>query len=46
MLVENKMLVRIGGKYAATYFLSPELESNYGIFVEIWEKSGKKQIEE
>ncbi|MCW4033155.1 MAG: winged helix-turn-helix domain-containing protein [Candidatus Bathyarchaeota archaeon] len=39
LLIENKLLLRIGKKYAATYFLSPELEHNYAIFNEIIEKA-------
>jgi len=42
VLVENKLLVRVGDKYAATYFLSSELEYNYKTFKEICGKVEKK----
>jgi len=45
LLVENKILVRVGGKYGATYFLSPELESEYEKFKSIWKRSGKTKID-
>jgi DNA-binding transcriptional ArsR family regulator len=44
-LLENRFLVRVGGKYGATYFLSPELEFNYDRFKTIWEKTGKTKID-
>jgi len=43
--MENRLLVRVGGKYGATYFLSPELEHNYGKLKAIWEKTGKTEID-
>jgi DNA-binding transcriptional ArsR family regulator len=45
VLEENRLLVRVGGKYAATYFLSSELESNYGVFKEILNRSRKKKTD-
>jgi len=44
VLLENRLIVRVGGKYAATCFLSPELESNYGTFQDILERAGKTKI--
>jgi len=44
LLEENRLLVKVGGKYAATFFLSPELESNYSKFEEILKRFGKTKI--
>ncbi len=44
VLLENRLVVKVGSKYAATYFLSPELESNYGTFQDILERAGKTKI--
>lgn len=44
LLVENRLLVRVGGKYAATFFLSPELENNYNRFEENLKNLEKTKI--
>ncbi len=41
VLLKNGLLSTIGEGYGVTYFLSSELEGNYGVFEEIWEKIGK-----
>jgi predicted transcriptional regulator len=38
LLLENGFLVTVGKKYGTMYFLSPQLESNYEVFLEIWKK--------
>ena len=42
MLLDNKLIVATGEKYAKLYFLSDDFEKNYHIFEEIWERFGKK----
>ena len=42
VLEENGIITSVGGGYGKTYFPSGELEENKGIFVEIWNKIGKK----
>ncbi|MBC7120224.1 MAG: winged helix-turn-helix transcriptional regulator [Candidatus Methanosuratus sp.] len=41
VLLKNGLLTTVGEGYGMTYFLSSELESNYQVFEEIWEKIGK-----
>ncbi|HUK49722.1 MAG TPA: winged helix-turn-helix domain-containing protein [Terriglobales bacterium] len=43
VLRENKLVEVAGGKYGQLYFLSSDLQENYGIFIEILGKSGKTQ---
>lgn len=38
VLEKNKLIMSAGDRYAATYFLSPEMEENYAIFDEIAKK--------
>lgn len=38
VLEKNRIIVSAGEKYAATYFLSPEMEDNYALFEEILRK--------
>lgn len=38
VLEKNKLIISAGDKYAATYFLSPEMEDNYALFEEILKK--------
>lgn len=42
LLLENDLLVTVGKKYGIMYFLSPQLESNYEVSLEIWEKINKE----
>ena len=43
VLEKNKIITSVGDKYAVTYFLHPEMEENYAVFEEIWNKIGKKE---
>jgi DNA-binding transcriptional ArsR family regulator len=43
VLEKNKLIVSSGDGYGVTYFLSPQLEENYVVFEEIWEKIWKKE---
>jgi hypothetical protein len=38
VLEKNRIIMSAGDKYAATYFLSPEMEENYALFEEILKK--------
>lgn len=42
ILVKNRLLITYGEKYGIVYYISPNLESNYKIFLEIWTKIGQK----
>jgi DNA-binding transcriptional ArsR family regulator len=42
VLTENKLVEPVGGKYGQVYFLSPLLQENYGNFLEILGRFGKK----
>ncbi|MEE8168723.1 MAG: winged helix-turn-helix domain-containing protein [Candidatus Hydrothermarchaeales archaeon] len=42
ILVDNKILTTAGEKYGTPYFLTEEMEENFELFQEIWEKIGKK----
>jgi len=41
VLEKNRIITSAGDRYGLTYFLSPEIEENYGLFEEIWERLGK-----
>jgi predicted transcriptional regulator len=43
VLEKNRIIVSAGDRYGLTYFLSPEMELNYAVFQEIWERFGKKE---
>jgi predicted transcriptional regulator len=43
VLEKNRIIVSAGDRYGLTYFLSPEMELNYAVFEEIWERFGKKE---
>ena len=43
VLMENKLVEPAGGKYGQLYFLSSTLQENYGDFLEILGKVGKRQ---
>ena len=42
VLTENRLVEPVGGKYGQIYFLSSLLQENYGNFLEILGKFGKK----
>jgi len=43
VLMENKLVEPVGGKYGQLYFLSSMLQENYDQFKEMLDKIGKKQ---
>lgn len=43
VLIENKLVEPVGGKYGQLYFLSSDLQENYGEFLRILDRIGKKQ---
>jgi len=46
VLEKNRIIVSAGDRYGLTYFLSEEMEGNYALFEEIWERFGKKEKRE
>jgi DNA-binding transcriptional ArsR family regulator len=46
ILKKNRIITSAGNGYGITYFLSPEMEENYGLFEEIMNKIWKKQKRE
>ncbi len=42
VLLDNKIITTSGEKYGAMYFLSKNMEENFELFEEIWNKIGKK----
>jgi predicted transcriptional regulator len=46
VLEKNRIITSAGDRYGLTYFLSPEMEMNYVLFEEIWNKFGKKEKKE
>jgi DNA-binding transcriptional ArsR family regulator len=46
ILQKNRIITSAGNGYGTTYFLSAEMEENYGIFEEILNKLWKKQKRE
>ncbi len=46
LLQKNRIIISTGDGYGTTYFLSTELEENYGLFEEIVNKLWKKQKRE
>jgi len=46
ILQKNRLITSAGNGYGTTYFLSTEMEENYGIFEEILNKLWKKQKRE
>ena len=42
VLSENNVVTSTGNGYGAMYFISAEMEANYALFEEIWEKIGNK----
>jgi len=43
ILKKNKIIISAGDRYGTTYFLSTEMEENYQMFEEIWNKIWKKE---
>jgi len=46
VLEKNRIITSAGDRYGLTYFLSQEMEENYALFEEIWERFGKKEKRE
>ncbi len=46
ILVDHKILTNAGEGYGTPYFLTDEMEENFHVFNEIWEKIGEKQLKE
>jgi DNA-binding transcriptional ArsR family regulator len=46
IITKNRIITSAGDGYGTTYFLSPEMEENYGLFEEIMNKIWKKQKRE
>ena len=42
VLEKNGLITSMGEQYGKMYFLSNELEENFGVFEEIWNEIGKK----
>ncbi|MDQ1279697.1 MAG: hypothetical protein QG670_959 [Thermoproteota archaeon] len=42
VLEKNELITSMGEQYGKMYFLSSELEENFSVFEEIWNKIGKK----
>jgi DNA-binding transcriptional ArsR family regulator len=42
VLEKNKIIMAVGDRYGATYFLSQTMEDNYVMFEEIMKKIGKR----
>ena len=43
VLEKNGVITPMGERYGMMYFLSPEMEENYTIFEEIWNRFGNKK---
>jgi len=43
ILEENRIITSAGDRYGVTYFLTSEMEENYALFEEIWEKIWEKK---
>ena len=43
VLEKNGVITPMGERYGMMYFLSPEMEENYTIFEEIWNRFGNKE---
>lgn len=42
LLVKNKLLITVGERYGLMYFVAPELEGEWGAFMEIWERLSRE----
>jgi len=43
VLEKNGVITPMGERYGMMYFLSPEMEENYPVFEEIWNRFGNKK---
>jgi len=43
VLEKNRIVTSAGERYGLTYFLSPQMEENYALFEDIWERLRKKE---
>ncbi|MBC8225139.1 winged helix-turn-helix transcriptional regulator [Candidatus Bathyarchaeota archaeon] len=43
VLEKNGVITPMGERYGMMYFLSPEMEENYQVFEEIWNRFGNKE---
>lgn len=43
VLEKNGIITSMGERYGLMYFLSSEMEENYPVFEEIWNRFGKKE---
>lgn len=46
VLHKNRLIISVGDRYGATYFLSPAMEANYALFEEIMNKIWEKEKRE
>ncbi|MGD0330457.1 MAG: winged helix-turn-helix domain-containing protein [Nitrososphaeria archaeon] len=46
VLQRNRLIISVGDRYGATYFLSPAMEANYALFEEIMNKFWEKEKRE
>ena len=44
VLLKNGIITSMGERYGMMYFLTLEMEENYAVFVEIWNRFGKKEL--
>jgi len=42
VLQDNHIIITAGEGYAKAYFLSPLIESNYELFIDIWRRMGEE----
>jgi DNA-binding transcriptional ArsR family regulator len=42
VLLDNRIITSTGRKYAKMFFISPQMEENWDLFQEIWDKLRKK----
>jgi DNA-binding transcriptional ArsR family regulator len=44
VLLKNGIITSMGERYGMMYFLTLEMEENYAVFEEIWNRFGKKEL--
>ena len=42
VMEDNQIITSTGEKYGTMYFLSPQMDENYKLFEDIWNKLGKE----